>query len=514
MALPTLAEMLSLPTQDAVLEQEVLPEARARGLRVTDWLVGGAFRILAYIVARMRTDDRQTIATFAAANFEDYVFGLTELPVDFTDEMRADLQLWAPIVAHNRYGTDRIEATHTTRTIRLTNASATPYGPIQAGRIILLFTATGNRYISDATYTSLGNDAVNVVFRSEFAVDSTVGRTYLDASGAAITIVTASLPGVTATNPAPLYSPVAHVGSGIGSLTLGGASGGTHSVAVRIDATGIAGVATWSTKVDSGAWVSQGAALSVVNLGGFLINITLADNGGAPSFVAGEFYYFQTPGSDVVQRGRDVETAAELGTRCRALWPSLAFPKDAAGNVVWTSPTASAYEALARSASTQVKVAFVPVPTSSNLVKIYVAGQGALLGVGVMAGIQAFIESRTMTTDEVEVVAPATRAITLGGMTVTVKAALLASAKVAMQLSIGRYLGGVDDANPLTVNGRVDHAYLLSLIRRTPGVVKITDTTFTVNAAIADLQLPVTPGAFELATWGQSVATTFSWATA
>ena len=45
-------------------------------------------------------------------------------------------------------------------------------------------------------------------------------------------------------------------------------------------------------------------------------------------------------------------------------------------------------------------------------------------------------------------------------------------------------------------------------------MVKITDTTFTVNAAIADLQLPVTPGAFELATWGQSVATTFSWATA
>jgi hypothetical protein len=47
---------------------------------------------------------------------------------------------------------------------------------------------------------------------------------------------------------------------------------------------------------------------------------------------------------------------------------------------------------------------------------------------------------------------------------------------------------------------------VLSLIRTTPGVVRITGT-LTINGGTADIQLPVTPGAYEVAHWTQVVAT-------
>jgi hypothetical protein len=37
---PSFDDLLTVPTQDDVLEQEVLPEVKKRGSRVTDWIVG------------------------------------------------------------------------------------------------------------------------------------------------------------------------------------------------------------------------------------------------------------------------------------------------------------------------------------------------------------------------------------------------------------------------------------------------------------------------------------------
>jgi hypothetical protein len=58
-----------------------------------------------------------------------------------------------------------------------------------------------------------------------------------------------------------------------------------------------------------------------------------------------------------VQYGRDVETPQQLGARCYATRPQLAFARDAAGNAIWGSPTIDAYQALALTASTQVYTA-------------------------------------------------------------------------------------------------------------------------------------------------------------
>jgi hypothetical protein len=170
---------------------------------------------------------------------------------------------------------------------------------------------------------------------------------------------------------------------------------------------------------------------------------------------------------------------------------------------------------MALSANDQVKVAFaVTDGTINNLVRLYVAGQGgATLPSSVLASLTLFFAHYSMLTDSVLVSQPAQRTINLGGATIVVKSAQLASAQAAIQRAFQIYLGGVDPVQALSVNGRIDHAYLVSLIRATPGVVKFDDTDLTINGAATDLQLPVTPGAYEVASWTEQVASVLSWAT-
>lgn len=507
MALPTLAELVRIPTQDEALDQDVLPELTSSGVRVTDWVIGGLYRSMAKVVSRLWVLARTIVAAVAAGGFEDWAFGFSQPPGGI------DVTGWAPLIAKQRYGVDRIEASFTRRTITLTNSTATPYGPLQPGRIILAF-PSGNRYVLDETITIPASGAVAATFRSEFASDSTSGLSYNDPSGSTIAFVTASYPGVTATNPAPSYTPVAQAGSGVGTVTPSGTPSGTHSVAVRIDASGtIAGTtAHWSTRLDGGSWVSRGTASSA-SLGSG-ITVTLADAGGAPAFLQETYYFFQTPGSDVVAVGRDVETPQELGARCRGLWPSLAFAKDSAGNWIPTSPTISAYEALARSASDQVKVVLVETDGEiNNQVNLVVAGQGAPLPTSVLQTLALFFKAFRMITDLPVVSTSTQRAITLAGATITCTSSQLAAAQAALTSSLQRYLGGVDPRKALSVNGRIDHAYIVGIIINTPGVTKFTDSSLTINGVVGDLQLPVTPGAYEQASWTQTITTAFTWVT-
>jgi hypothetical protein len=75
-----------------------------------------------------------------------------------------------------------------------------------------------------------------------------------------------------------------------------------------------------------------------------------------------------------------------------------------------------------------------------------------------------------------------------------------------MQQRLATYFGGLDPQQALSVNGLIDYDYVLSLIRTTPGVLRITGT-LTINGGTVDIQLPVTPGAFENAYWTQTVGT-------
>lgn len=514
MAQPSFDDLLTVPTQQDTLDQEVYPELTKRKVRVTDWIVNGAYRGMAWVVALMRVKAREALVAIMAAGFEDYAFGFST-PPPLPDGSIIDVTGWAPLIAKNRYGVDQILASNTRRTITLTNATAGPYGPLAQGSIILQF-PSGNRYVMDDDAVTIpASDSIEVTFRSEFASDSKNGIVYNDPPGSTINFVTASYPGVVATNPPTDYSEVAQSGGGVGLVTPSGTPSGDHSIVVLITATGKAADESvgWSTSLDGDSFQVQSGD-SVSNLEGTGVDITLTDNSGDPAFVIGARYYFQTPGSDITQVGADVETPQSLGLRCRGLWPSLAFAKDPNGNWIPASPTMSAYVALALSANDQVRLAFVQTGTINNVIDIIIAGQGgATLPPGVLASEQTFFNSFSMLTDRPVVSAPTPRTITLAAGAITVAAAQLLTAQAALQLALQKYFGGVDSALPLSVNGRIDHAYVADLIRTTTGVTAFDDVALTINGAAADLQLPVTPGAFENASWTQEVATAFIWRT-
>ena len=515
MATPTLDEILALPTVDEAMDGQVLPELRlARDsvvLPVSDWSPGDPFRALAWATASLFVEAKRFVSAFAAACFGDYAFGLADHPSGI------DVTGFATAKARDTFGVTRIPASYTKRTIRLTNSVAAVYGPIAAGRVIIQFTATGNRYVNDAALTIAASTTTDAVFRSEYAVNSSAGLTYLDSSGSTIQIVTASYPGVTATNPASTYSTVRQVGGGTGVVTPSLVPVGTHNYAVRIDTDGQVGVATWSYRVDGLAWTSAGAVAAVANVGGFGMTLTLTNGAtGVPSFLHGTYYFVQHPGTDVTVSGRNEETPQELGVRARAILPLLDWTTDSSGNFVApATPTVDAYRAMTLTAfPEECKHCYVRTGTYVNdEVDIFVAAQGGTLGSATMSLIQAFWDRHAGLTNWPVVQPPAVQAITLAACTVTVKKAQLYTAQAAIQIAIADYLAGLDQRRELTmgdgVTTYVRRDWIISLITSTVGVTDVTDVTLTINGAAADYLL----AADTLATWTQAVSTAFAWAT-
>jgi hypothetical protein len=506
MALPLLADLFNIPTQQQVIDGDMIPELQSQGVRVTDWVVGSVVRAASYAFSKAKVDVLTEIAAMAAAGFEDYVFGFSQAPGGI------DVTGWAPLVAKQRYNVDQILATYTRRQILLTNTVASSYGPLNPGALMVQF-PSGNRYVLDQIVTIPSSSSVTATFRSEFTY--TTNASYNgDPDSAAIILVTATFPGVTATNPRPNFSPYTHVGVGTGTLSQSGTDGLAHSFRVRIDSNGQSGAASWSYSMDGAAFASAGTAASFGIGGG--TTTTLVNGTVNPSFVAGDIYYFFSPGSSLLSAGRPDETPGQLGTRCRGLWPMLGWPKDVNGNTIAMSPAASAYIALAQSSSNQVTQVLVQTSTTVNdEVDIVVAGQGAILDAGTVAAIQAFFNSFSMLTDRPVVSSPTARPINLASGVITVKQAQLAQAQAQLQTQLQAYFTG-NDSQGLAINGRIDHAYLVELVRALPGVTKFNDTAFQIghnggSFAVADLQLPVTALALELPTWGEQVASVFTW---
>lgn len=505
MGVPTFAELLTIPTQKQILDGEVLALLKSDEfkLRVTDWTKDSVSRAYAFIVSAMRLDVRKSLAGFVAAGFEDYAFGFVPAPGGI------DVTSFAPIIAWNRYGLKQIAATFTKRRFTVTNTTATPYGPIPSGNLVVLF-PSGNRYVLDEEISVPASGAVQAIFRSYYANDSKKNLVYNDPSDSPIVLVTTDFGGLAITNPSTTFSEVAQSGSGVGTVTPSGAPVENYSVMVRVDTTGQAADIAWSTSLDGAPFVPQSGA-SVVNLGGSGITITLANNGGDPAFAAGTTYYFSAPGSDVTSPGRDLETPQELGTRCRNLLPNLAVEKDGDGNFVPKSPTQGAYDLIARQFSDQVKSVFVGNGTVNNEVIVCVAGQGALLPPATLAGLQTAFRSRNMITDYIVVTSPVLEDVELGNLIVTVQSGMREAAQRDAQRALQLYFGGVDGKKPLNPNGRIEHGHIGRLLLDCVGVIRINDTTFTINGVAGDLQLPTVAGEKQMARWQQQIATVAIW---
>lgn len=437
----SLTELLDPQTQEEVF-QILLSVYQANGFPVSSWQTGGSERTRLMAISTAIYDlSSGYIPAIASGGFTSLA-ALLETPD------------WIRLLASEIYSIDYNQATHTVGEILMTVATGSgPYN-ISVGGSYAIFTATGNRYISnEAIVLPAGPSATSVSFRAEFP-----GASYADPSSAVVSLVS-SLPGVTLTNPATSYSSVAHSGSGTGTLTLGGSPVGTHRVIIRIDSTGASGVASWSYSIDGAAYVSAGAVASLTNMGGYGINVTLVNGGSGTSFVVFDTYSFSTPGSWITEQGADAETNAALATRCQQRWSSLS-----------PIPVRDFYALLATSTpnvgSQVTQVVILQDQVINNQVNILVAGpEGALPG-GVISLIQEYVNIRVPITDRPVVQSPVELDVTLSAV-ITVAAGSLSTAQTSIQAAMTNYIQSVG------INGTIRIAAIIDEIMDVDGVIDV-----------------------------------------
>ncbi len=449
----TLAELLNPQTVEQLFTL-LLATYQSQGFPTNSWQVGGVDRTRTMAIATALQDiSANYIPSIAAGGLLDYA------------ELLAN-PAWIQLLAEQNFGLPYNEASFTLGNATLTAGSA-GY-TVAAGQLVMVFPASGNRYINTSGGVLAPSGTLVLTWTSEFP-----GAKYNDPSNATISLVTPALPGVVITNPAGSYSDVAHVGAGTGTLTLGGSPVGSHQIIVSIDTTGASGVASWSYSIDGTPFVSAGAVASATNLGGYGINVTLVDGGSGTSFVDNDTYLFNTPGSWITTQGSDDETPTALATRCRNRWASLS-----------SIPTASYYELLATSTpsvgSQVTQVIVLPDADINNKVNVVVAGAAGALPVGVVAAIQTYINARSVGTDYPTVVSPSTTGITIVA-TVTVSASLLAAAQGSAQTAMNAYV--IEAA----INPTYRLAVITELLMEIGGVIDVSGVT--INGVAANLTL-------------------------
>lgn len=495
----TLAQLLEDVTIDNVVSK-ILGVLQSNGSPITDWYEGGTerTRVKAFATA-LRDLAGVLVKKIAGGSF-----------LDFADTVANSVGAsWLRLHAEQVFDTTYNKRTRTVGKVRLNCAVTAGPHNLQPGALIIRFTATGNRYFSTNTGVVVipSGGFVDVEVKAEFEQNTTADPpvNFSDPSGAAIELVS-FFAGVTVTNPAPTYSPVTLTGTGTGTVTPSGTPSGSHSVSVKIETSGQAGAAGWRYSIDGGAYSSVQTGASLANLGGFGIDVTLANGAGTPSFVAGDVYTFTTPGTWITTQGLDDESNPNLIQRCRARWPEQG-----------AIPSEDVYILMARRSSTQITQVFAANdPVVNNKILLYLAGAAGLLSAGVLASAQAYIRARTGDSDLVECLSPAERTITLSAALVRVKASKLVAAQAAAQSAIATYLQSVG------TNGKVKRARIVDLVMSIDGIRPEgegqqpvgTFTGLTISGANADgedLQLPVTPGAFELPKWTQTLSTLWTW---
>ena len=374
MSIPTLDELLTVRTADQ-WTAIALASLAGKNFPTTDWTSTSPERAMLETDTICLADQSLQIPEIVKLVLVRAAITDTVLTAPATPELQ--------FLAYNFYELTVFPAVATVGNIVLTcNSTAGPY-TIAVGQLIAV-SANGLLYTNTTGGTLNTSSTLTLAFQAQqTGVAGNVGNDTI------LTLQT-PLPGVSVDNFPPRYSDVTHTGSGTGTLTLAGSPLAGHSVTVRIDGTGDAGVATWSTSLDGGGWTSHGAAASITDLGGFGINIALTDSATSPSFVIGDTYTFTTPGTWITTQGADLESQQSLATRILARWPSLS-----------DVPNDDVYANWARLALpgqvTRVDVAADPAIAAT--VNITIAGPTLTNTAAQVNAVQAYIDARCPVTD-------------------------------------------------------------------------------------------------------------------
>jgi len=452
----TLATLLDPLTVTEVF-QTLLGVYQANGFPVQSWQTGGVERTRLMAIATAITDlSANYIPQIAAGGLLDYAQTL-------------DNPAWLQLLASDNYSIEFNPATFTVGNITLTAASGVSTSTYTAGQLIAVFAASGNRYINTGSIiVPSGPGTVIGEFQAEFA-----GASYADPSSSGALTLSTAVPGVTLTNPATDYTDVAHVGAGTGTLTLGGSPVGPHQIRITVDSTGAVGVAAFSYSLDGSPDVSAGVVSTISDLGGTGVNVTFVNGGSGTSFVIGDTYLFNTPGSWITTQGSDIESNDALADRCRSRWSSLS-----------PIPTSSFYELLVSSVpdvgSQVTQVIVLPDSVVNDRVNIVVAGPEGALPPDTIALIQTYVDPRVPLTEVPLVVSPSELAIEIGGI-VTVTGALVTAVQGAVETALSNYVLGAG------INGTLRIAKLIELIMEVTGTIDA--ASITINGASTNVTM-------------------------
>lgn len=438
----TLNQLIAKTTIAQAL-QKVLGVYQSYGFPTSAWMPGGTDATRSLAIATAVTDlSANYIPSIAAGGF-------TQLAAQLENPG------WIQLLAEQIYDVLFGDATHTVGSITLAASPSANTTTIAPGQLIAVFADTGNRYINNTGGTLSPAGTLTLLWTAEEP-----GASYNDPSSATITLAT-PLAGVTLSNPAGLFTDVAHVGSGTGSVIPSGTPSTPHQVVIRIDSTGASGSASWSYSLDGAPYVSAGAVSSLSDLGGTNIDVSLIDGVSGTSFVLGDAYLFNTPGSWITSQGADTEAPFAIALRCQDRWSTVS-----------KIATESFYEFLVRSVPTvgaQVTQTIVyPDSDVNNKVNIVVAGPAGVLPPGVVASIQDYVTPRAIGTDYPTVVSPTVHDTTIS-FAATASASLFAVTKSAVETAIGNYV------NTAGINPTLRLASIIDLAMDQTGMIDVSD---------------------------------------
>lgn len=317
----------------------------------------------------------------------------------------------------------------------------------------------------------------DILFRSEFDVDTSKGLTYSEGSNQAINLLN-PLPGVIVTNPQQTFSAVIHSGinntlsRGTGSVTPSGSPINKYFVIVRIDSSGEPGAATWSYSLDGNQFVSAGNVTAIELIDGETdtgILATLSAGSPLPSFIIGETYVFSTIQSWIITQGADEESDDSLRQRCIDTIPSLS-----------DTPTDGFYQLLVTSCpgvGSQVTQVIVQADGYvGDKVNVVIAGPDGPLTAPTVELVQAWVDPRAPETEFPVVSSPGALAVGIGA-TITV-----ANNRYTALFGTTGYDGLIGQVLTLNIettaiNGVIRISTIIEIIKQIPGVIDITDVS-------------------------------------
>lgn len=449
---------LIVPVTEEQLFNQMIALATKLGFPTSSWQSGGTEESRFLLFAKMLSD--------VASNFTPGIAAGGLVPLATTG--------FLSLLASN-YALERLPASPSDgyMTFDTTASGAGPYS-LDAGSVFSILPDNLRYYnVEDFTIPS-GGSIANVLMRSEFDVNTSIGLYYNEGPNQAISLLN-PLPGVQVTNPEQIFSSVVHNGVnggrgvGTGSVTPSGVPINKYFVIVRIDTSGEAGVAKWSYSLDGNEFINAGAVVSAELFDGAVdtnVLVTLSAGVPTPSFIAGDTYSFSTIQSWIVVQGADEESDDALRARLINRWPTLA-----------SIPTNGFYYELVTSTpgvGAQVTQVVVQVDGYvNNKINVVIAGPDGQLTAETIDTVQDWVNPRVPTTEFPVVVSPGSQAIGIDA-TITVTAA-----QYSTLFGTTGFDGLVGDVCTTTlattkINGTIRIAKLTENIMELDGLVDLT----------------------------------------